>query len=94
MSQEALAFRRWTQDLDGLMILRKKVENDVHNGTLSINERNGVTLRNNANDVWILSKAQVQLIYGGTVRDVVDYVKYIDKFFKEEQSDKSNLEFI
>ena len=76
------------------MIFRKKIENDVHNGTLSINERNGVTLRNNANDVWILSPAQVQLIYGGTVKDVVDYVKYIDKFFKEEQSDKSNLEFI
>ena len=73
------------------MILRKKIENDVHNGTLSINERNGVTLRNNANDVWILSQAQVQLIYGGTVKDVVDYVKYLKDF---HTSDKSTLEFI
>ena len=74
------------------MILRKKIENDVHNGTLSINERNGVTLRNNANDVWILSQAQVQLIYGGTVKDVVDYVKYLEDFHTSDDNDK--LEFI
>jgi hypothetical protein len=74
------------------MILRKRIENDVHNGTLSINERNGVTLRNNANDVWILSQAQVQLIYGGTVKDVVDYVKYLEDFHAADDNDK--LEFI
>ena len=74
------------------MIFRNKIKNDVRNGTLSINERNGISLRNDAGEIWILSQAQVQLFYGGTIKDVTDYIKYV-KYFSKEAS-KNTLEFL